>query len=64
MFKKACDQFDRLKKRNAFTDLYRREKMFSDGLEEFDDSRNVVQDIIEEYEAAEGMDYPTRSMVN
>lgn len=31
--------------------------MFSEGLEEFDDSRHVVQDLIEEYEACETPDY-------
>ena len=58
LFKRTCDQFDRLRKRNAFTDIYRREKMFEDGLEEFDDSRGVVQELINEYQAAETPDYP------
>lgn len=31
--------------------------MFSDGLEEFDDSRQIVQDLIEEYQACETPDY-------
>lgn len=31
--------------------------MFSDTLDEFDDSRQVVQDLIEEYEACETPDY-------
>jgi len=33
------DQFDRLRKRNAFMDVYKREKLFENGLEEFDDAR-------------------------
>jgi len=32
-------QFDRLYKRNAFLDQYKKEDMFANGLEEFDDSR-------------------------
>jgi hypothetical protein len=31
--------------------------MFSDTLDEFDDSRQVVQDLIEEYEACETPEY-------
>lgn len=31
--------------------------MFSDGLEEFDSSREVVQHLIDEYQACEGMNY-------
>ena len=31
--------------------------MFAEGLDEFDDSRHVVQDLIDEYEACETPDY-------
>lgn len=57
MFKRTLDQYDRLRKRNAFLDQYRREAIFEHGLEEFDASREVVADLIKEYEAAEGADY-------
>lgn len=33
------DQFDKLKRRNAFLEQYKKEKMFENGLEEFDDAR-------------------------
>jgi tubulin gamma len=33
------DQYDRLRKRNAFLEQYKKEAIFSDGLEEFDESR-------------------------
>lgn len=33
------DQFDRLRRRNAFVEQYKKEKMFENGLEEFDDAR-------------------------
>ncbi|KAJ3220056.1 gamma-tubulin [Clydaea vesicula] len=59
LFKRTCDQYDRLRKRNAFLDQYKKETMFSDGLEEFDSSREVVQDMILEYEACESPDYAT-----
>ena len=39
LFKRMLDQFDRLRKRNAFMDVYKREKLFENGLEEFDDAR-------------------------
>jgi tubulin gamma len=35
------DQYDRLRKRNAFLEQYKKEDMFANGLEEFDDSRSV-----------------------
>ncbi|TPX35140.1 hypothetical protein SmJEL517_g02387 [Synchytrium microbalum] len=57
LFKRTCDQYDRLRKRNAFLEQYRREPLFADGLEEFDSSREVVQELINEYEACESPDY-------
>ncbi|ORX53984.1 tubulin gamma chain [Hesseltinella vesiculosa] len=57
LFKRTCDQYDRLRKRNAFLEQYRRDPMFNNNLEEFDDSRQVVQDLIDEYEACETPDY-------
>lgn len=39
LFKRMLDQYDRLRKRNAFLEQYKKEKMFENGLEEFDDSR-------------------------
>ena len=37
------DQFDRLRRRNAFVEQYKKEKIFADGLEEFDDARCVAR---------------------
>lgn len=42
LFKRMIDQFDRLRKRNAFIDQYKKEKIFENGLEEFDDARYVA----------------------
>lgn len=50
-------QYDRLRKRNAFLEQYKKEAPFSDGLGEFDEARAVVTDLIAEYEAAEDADY-------
>jgi tubulin gamma len=38
------DQYDRLRKRNAFMEMYKKEKMFQDGLEEFDLARYALSD--------------------
>jgi tubulin gamma len=50
-------EFDKLWKRNAFLDNYKKEEMFSDSLEEFAHSRGVVQELVEEYKASEQQDY-------
>lgn len=53
LFSRTVKQYDTLRKRNAFIDNYRKEPMFAEGFEEFDDSREVVTDLIDEYKAAE-----------
>jgi tubulin gamma len=50
-------QYDRLRKRNAFLEQYKREPMFANDLSEFDDTRAEIADLIAEYEAAEGAGY-------
>ncbi|CAG8754436.1 3577_t:CDS:2, partial [Acaulospora morrowiae] len=57
LLKRTCDQYDRFRKRGAFLDSYRKEDMFSDNLDEFDVAREIVQDLIKEYEACESPDY-------
>lgn len=54
------DQYDKLRKRNAFLDGYKKERMFSDGLDEFDEARSVVSDLVDEYRACEQADYVER----
>ncbi|KZF23565.1 gamma tubulin [Xylona heveae TC161] len=57
LFKRIVAQYDRLRKRNAFLEQYKKEAPFAEGLGEFDEARAVVHDLIAEYEAAEGIDY-------
>eukprot|EP00922_Rhytidocystis_sp_ex-Travisia-forbesii_P008622 GHVS01012638.1.p1 GENE.GHVS01012638.1~~GHVS01012638.1.p1 ORF type:complete len:508 (+),score=92.18 GHVS01012638.1:128-1525(+) len=57
LFERCLMQYDRLMKRQAFLENYKKESMFSDGLEEFDDSKEVTQSLIDEYKRAEGDDY-------
>lgn len=49
----ACSSFDVLFKRGAFLHMYQDGKMFQNGVEEFVESREVVQSCIDEYFAAE-----------
>ncbi|KAI8346248.1 tubulin gamma chain [Mortierella sp. GBAus27b] len=58
LFQRTCDQYDKLRKRNAFLEPYRKVFLFQDSdLQEFNDSREVVQDLINEYQAMENPEY-------
>lgn len=57
LFKKIVRQYDGMRKRNAFMEGYKKTVPFSEGLSEFDEAREVVQDLIQEYEEAESVDY-------
>jgi tubulin gamma len=46
-----------MRKRNAFVEGYKKTAPFADNLNEFDESREVVADLIAEYEAAEDANY-------
>eukprot|EP01129_Flabellula_baltica_P001049 TRINITY_DN10966_c0_g1_i1.p1 TRINITY_DN10966_c0_g1~~TRINITY_DN10966_c0_g1_i1.p1 ORF type:complete len:448 (-),score=88.66 TRINITY_DN10966_c0_g1_i1:43-1386(-) len=50
-------QFDKLYQRGAFVDNYRNYPVFADSLDEFDDSRDVVASLIDEYQASEDAGY-------
>jgi len=58
LFAKTIVQYDRIRKRNAFIDNYRKEPMFAENLDEFDSAREVVVGLRDEYKAAERGDYP------
>lgn len=59
MFERALTQYDKLRKREAFLDQFKKEEMFKDNLDELDNSREVVQDLVDEYIAATSPDYIT-----
>ena len=46
-----------MRKRNAFIESYKKTAPFSQNLNEFDEAREVVGDLIAEYEAAEDANY-------
>lgn len=50
-------QYDKMRKREAYIDAFRKEEMFADDLSAFDTAREVVQDLIDEYTAATKADY-------
>ena len=51
------DQYEKLMTRKAYIKTYQEEAMFRDNLDEFDESSQVVQTLIEEYEEAEKSTY-------
>eukprot|EP00096_Caligus_rogercresseyi_P010311 TRINITY_DN3710_c0_g1_i1.p1 TRINITY_DN3710_c0_g1~~TRINITY_DN3710_c0_g1_i1.p1 ORF type:complete len:462 (+),score=170.65 TRINITY_DN3710_c0_g1_i1:212-1597(+) len=57
LFQRALRDYDKLRKREAFIDQFRKEDMFRDSLDEMDDSREVVQTLVDEYTAATKPDY-------
>ena len=57
LFDGCVKQYDKLRSRNAFLENYRQESMFADSLDEFDDAREVVTSLSQEYTAAESDDY-------
>lgn len=57
LFERVLNQYDKLRKRGAFLDQFRKEDMFKDDLHELDDSRDVVDSLVQEYEAATRSDY-------
>jgi len=60
VFERNCRLFDKLRKREAFLEQYKKIDNFKDNLlGELDDARNVVQELIDEYHAATKHDYIT-----
>ncbi|KAJ7208166.1 tubulin gamma [Mycena haematopus] len=59
LFKQMLDQFDKLRKKNAFLEQYKKERMFENNLEEFDDARATCEELMKEYKACESPDYIT-----
>ena len=57
LFEKCLRQYDKLRKREAFLEQFRKEPIFKDNLDELDDSREVIQQLVDEYQAATKPDY-------
>ena len=57
LFARTLQQYDKLRKREAFLEQFRKQEMFAESLEELDNSREVVQSLVDEYLAATRADY-------
>lgn len=57
LFRRIVEQYEKMRKRNAYLEQYKKEAPFADGLGEFDEAKEVVSGLIAEYEAAERDDY-------
>ena len=55
LFKRAVDEFDKLRNRGAFLNQYRSQDGFE--LDEFDDAKDVVEALADEYASCESADY-------
>lgn len=57
LFERICTDFNKLYDKRAFLENYRRQPMFEDDFSEFDDSYDIVNGLIDEYQASEHEDY-------
>jgi tubulin gamma len=57
LFRRIVVQYEKMRKRNAFMEMYKKEAPFAEGLGEFDEAKEVVMGLVGEYEAAERDDY-------
>lgn len=64
LFERILAQYDKLRKRNAFLDRFKNEDIFADNLDEFDASRAVVQELVDEYNAASKPNYLQVALTN
>ena len=51
--------YDKMRRVNAYIEQFRKEEMFAENLDEMDDSRDVVQNLVDEYTAATKPEYLT-----
>jgi tubulin gamma len=57
LFERTLQQYDKLRKREAFLEQFRKEYIFRENLDELDSSREVIQELVDEYIAATKPDY-------
>ena len=57
LFARTIASYDKLRKKSAFLDVYKKTDLMKDDLSEFDNSREIVQNLVEEYKACEQPDY-------
>jgi len=59
LFQRCLRDYDKMRRVNAYIEQFRKEEMFADNLDEMDDSRDVVQNLVDEYVAATKPEYLT-----
>ena len=59
LFQRALRDYDKMRRVNAYIEQFRKEDMFAENLDEMDDSRDVVQNLVDEYVAATKPEYLT-----
>ncbi|XP_052826484.1 tubulin gamma-1 chain isoform X1 [Octopus bimaculoides] len=64
LFERTMSHYDKLRKREAFMETFKKEPMFHDDLSEFDASREVLQQLVDEYHAATNSEYLSWGMKN
>lgn len=64
LFAKTLTQYDKLRNKSAFLENYKQHSIFSENYFEFDESKEVVQSLLEEYKACEGSDFLSPSEVS
>lgn len=57
LFRRIVTQYEKMRRRNAYLEQYKKEAPFAEGLGEFDEAKEVVMGLVGEYEAAERDDY-------
>ena len=57
LFERCLRQYEKLRKREAFLDQFKKVAIFKDSLDEFDASREVLQQLVDEYAAATTPEY-------
>lgn len=57
LFQGVLMQYEKLRKRGAFLEQFKKEDIFADNFDELDNSNKVVCDLVEEYQAATKKDY-------
>lgn len=57
LFVRILNDYNTLRKRNAFLDHYKKSNIFAENFDEFDDAKEVVDSLVDEYKAAESSNY-------
>ncbi|KAJ5080189.1 tubulin gamma-2 chain [Anaeramoeba ignava] len=57
LFTRTLMQYEKLRKRNAFLDGYTKHSLFGESLDEFDNAKQIILNLVDEYRASEYPDY-------